>query len=238
MKYLLNVADLVVQIDVKYQLLLNRIQAYRIDESDHVDIVIDISEEKLKEGLEAMPNLSLEEVEYMLTSVVFFRELLNFNALVIHSSAVVVDNKVYAFSARSGVGKSTHANLYLERYKNSYIINDDKPVFRYIDGKFKVFGTPWSGKFDISRNIGVDLQGLGFIVRGKDNSIRSLNKKEAVTKIMEQTFIPNNREKLNNLLILLDKFINMYTLCEVTCDISIEACEMSYRYMKGMTNGN
>jgi hypothetical protein len=238
MKYLLNVMDLIIQIDAKYQLLTDRIQAYLIDKADHIDIEINVSEKRLEDGLNDMPYLTIAEVEYMFTSVIFYREIINFNAFVIHSSAVVVDGKAYAFSAKSGVGKSTHTKLYLNHFKNSYIINDDKPAFRLVDNKFKVYGTPWSGKDDISVNAGVDLEALCFIKQGLDNTIRSLNNKEAIPKIIEQTLIPKTKENLTLLLKLLDKFLKLYTVCEMSCDISDNACQTSYEYMKGVHREN
>jgi len=226
--------DLIVEVDAKYQLLTTRIKNYRIEKANHIDIYVSVSEDRLREGLKEFPHLSIDEVEYIFTSIIFYREILKFDAFVIHSSAVVVENKVYAFSARSGVGKSTHTKLYLREFKNSYIINDDKPAFRFINGRFKVYGTPWSGKDDISQNKGVDLQGLCFIKRGLTNEVRSLSPREAIPKIIEQTLIPHDKENLSLLLKLLDEFLKLYTVCEIDCDISTQACRASYEYMKGI----
>jgi len=235
MKYLLNVMDLVIEIDAKHELLTQRIQAYLISNSDRIDISINVSEERLQKGIKDNPQLSLSEAEYIFTSIIFYREILKFNSFVIHSSAVVVDDKVYAFSAKSGTGKSTHTKLYLKIFKGSYIINDDKPAYRYIDGKFKVYGTPWSGKDDISVNRGVDLQGLCFIKRGTSNKIYPVEKKEAISKLIQQTMLPTKKDNLILLLGLLDKFIRLYPICEICCDMSKKAAETSYEYMKGNT---
>lgn len=233
MKYTLKIMDLIVKIDVKYQLLKDRIQPYIIENNDSFDIEINVNQERLIKGKEEMPHLTLEEIEYIFSSVVFYREILKFDAFVIHSSAVVVDGKTYAFSARSGVGKSTHTNLYLERFKGSFIVNDDKPAFRYIDGEFKVYGTPWSGKNDISKNEGYPLQGLCFINRSQgSNIVRPISTKKAIYKIIEQTLMPKKLENLDLLMKLIEKLVMMYNVSEMFCDISIDACETSYRYMK------
>ena len=73
--------------------------------------------------------------------------------MLLHSSAVVVDGYAYLFSADSGTGKSTHTGLWKQHFGDrAYIINDDKPAIRKVDGEWYVFGTPWSGKTDTSVN--------------------------------------------------------------------------------------
>ena len=48
----------------------------------------------------------------------------------------MVDDYAYVFSADSGTGKSTHTQLWLEHFGDrAYILNDDKPAIRLIDGK-------------------------------------------------------------------------------------------------------
>lgn len=69
-----------------------------------------------------------------------------YDTLLVHSSVVVYDGKGYMFLGKSGTGKSTHARLWMENIPGAYLLNDDNPVVRIIDGKTKVYGSPWSGK--------------------------------------------------------------------------------------------
>ena len=54
---------------------------------------------------------------------------------------------------------------------------------------------------------------------------------EAIKKIIRQTIIPKNVNKLDKLLDLVTKFVNIINIYEIECDISKEACLSSYKEM-------
>lgn len=229
MIYYLKVLDLVIQIKAQYSMLQERISKYIIEKQDKYDISINYSDERLQKLAADNPHLDISEVEYILTSIIFYEKILDFDAMLLHSSCVVVDNEAYCFSADSGVGKSTHTKLYLKYHPNTYILNDDKPAYRIIDDKIYVYGTPWSGKDDISENVKVPLKAICFLKQGANNSIRKLNNKEAISLIMRQTLTNYNNEKM---LDIIDKIISNYPIYELTCNISKEAYELSYETMR------
>lgn len=234
MEYLIKVMDLYIKIKCQYSLLYSRIAKYIVNNQiDKYDFEITYSDEVLNKTLKQNPHLSIEEVEYMGTSIIFYRKILDYDAMLIHSSAVCVDNKAYCFSADSGIGKSTHTKLYLKNFPNSYIINDDKPAYRLINNQVFVYGTPWSGKDDLSENIKVPLQALCFLKRAKNNSIKKLDNKEAIKNIMNQTLRIHKESFLDKLLVLIDKIVSFYPIYELSCNMEDEACKVSYQTMKG-----
>ena len=60
----------------------------------------------------------------------------------IHASLVRNDGKGYAFTAKSGTGKSTQVSNWLRFIPGSDLMNDDNPVIRIIDGKAYIYGSP------------------------------------------------------------------------------------------------
>ena len=67
--------------------------------------------------------------------------------VVFHSSSFCVDNYAFLVTARSGVGKSTHARLLKEYLGDRFqYINDDKPLLEVKEDNVEVFSTPWNGK--------------------------------------------------------------------------------------------
>lgn len=121
-------------------------------------------------GYERTSELVQDDWEYMLTGSDFYTELIKYNGILLHSSCVVVDDYAYVFSADSGTGKSTHTQLWLEHFGDrAYILNDDKPAIRLIDGKVYACGTPWSGKYDYSTPKIVELAGICFLQRSETN---------------------------------------------------------------------
>ena len=105
----------------------------------------------------------------------------------LHSSAVLLDGKVYLFSGPSGMGKSTHTRLWQENFPGVEIINDDKPALRKIDGIWYAYGTPWCGKDGININTKAPVGGICFLRKGDKNEIRRLSPIESVAAILTQT---------------------------------------------------
>jgi serine kinase of HPr protein (carbohydrate metabolism regulator) len=54
--------------------------------------------------------------------------MVDYGVILFHGSALSLDGEGFIFTAKSGVGKSTHAGLYRELYgERVEMINDDKP---------------------------------------------------------------------------------------------------------------
>lgn len=127
-------------------------------------------------------------VAYMEAAYQFYRQLLNFDGLYLHSSAVIKDGKAYLFSGHSGAGKSTHTRLWLDTFGgDTRIINDDKPALRCIDGRWYAYGTPWCGKDGINRNEKAPLAGICFVKKAEHNRIRPMAPSESIHRILGQT---------------------------------------------------
>lgn len=228
-----SVASLIVEMQPEEKTLSTQSKAYEINTDQKADIVIKIPRSFLIQKQEQNPHLTLDICEYIFTGSVFYEKLLDYEGLILHASAVVLDGNAYLFSARSGTGKSTHTSLWLRYFGDrAYIINDDKPALRIIDGKFMVCGTPWSGKTDQNINKIVPLRGIAFLERGQTNNIRRIDTREALPLILEQTLRPTGR--INELMSLLDKLLMDIPVYRLSCDMSKEAVECSYNAMKEM----
>lgn len=202
-------------------------------EDQHIDINIDVSEERIKRQMEEYPELSYDDWEYMLSGSDFYFALLNYNGILLHSSCIVVDGVAYAFSADSGTGKSTHTSLWLKRFKDrAYMLNDDKPAIRKIDGKIYACGTPWSGKYDYSTPKLVRLGGICFLERSEKNWIKKADTNKAVFNIFSQTIRRLEPNRMNLLFDVLEDIFKSVPLYEFGCNISEEAVDVSYGAMK------
>lgn len=93
--------------------------------------------------------------------------------LLMHSSVVENNGKGYMFLGASGRGKSTHSDLWVTHIQGSTIINDDNPVVRISDdGTPTVYGSPWSGKRPIYKNVHYPIGGLTAIEQSRTNGMR------------------------------------------------------------------
>ena len=94
------------------------------------------------------------------------------NTLLMHSSVVENEGKGYMFLGVSGQGKSTHSDLWVKHIPGSTLINDDNPVVRIADdGTPIVYGSPWSGKRPIYKNVHYPIGGFASIEQKKENRI-------------------------------------------------------------------
>lgn len=202
-------------------------------EDQEIDIVIDVTKDRVKTAMEEHPELKQDDWEYMLTGSDFYTYLLKYNGILLHSSCVVVDGYAYAFSADSGTGKSTHTQLWLKHFGDrAHILNDDKPAIRIIDDKVYACGTPWSGKYDYSTPEIVPLAGICFLERSEDNWIKKAETSKAVYNIFSQTVRrlgPNAMEKLFD---VLENIFSKVPIWELGCNISDDAVLTSYNAMK------
>lgn len=187
--------------------------------------------------LELNPDLeSLDTAQYMATGVLFSRELLNFDGSYLHASAVILDEKAYLFSANSGTGKSTHAEKWCRLFGADYL-NDDKPALRLINGVWMAYGTPWSGKHDLSSPVGVPLGGIAFLKRGEENAIRPMPSAEAVPQIVSQSLWRLSQQQMEKQLTLVDKLVRHTPVWELTCRNDDEAAILSHSVMAGSKMG-
>ena len=134
--------------------------------------------------------------------------------------------------AKSGTGKSTHTSLWLEHFgERARIINGDKPLLRFIDGKLFVYGTPWCGKEGLNINTSSQLKALCFLERGTDNSIRRLSDSEIVARLFHQLIMPQDMQAADCLLQLLDRTVKEIPVWLLRCNISQEAVITAYEAM-------
>lgn len=92
--------------------------------------------------------------------------------LLVHSSVVENNRKGYMFLGVSGQGKSTHSDMWVNHIPGSTLINDDNPVIRIAaDGTPIVYGSPWSGKRPIYKNVHYPIGGFASIEQEKENRI-------------------------------------------------------------------
>ena len=233
MKY--KIADLIVEYDAKYEMTQERSKRYLIDTEDEADIVLELGDKQIKAFKNKHPDITLEEAEYILLGTKFYKELNPFNGCLLHSSAVVIDGEAYLFSADCGTGKSTHTSLWLKYLANMdpYILNDDKPAIRVMETGIYSYGTPFSGKNDISENSRARVKAICFIEQSKTNSIEELDAREAINLFFAQTLRRFNEEQMHRFLDMLADIIEEIPIYKLSCNMSKEAVLLSYNTLKG-----
>lgn len=162
-----------------------------------------------------------------------------YNVFLMHSSVVEVNGYAYAFTAKSGVGKSTHTALWIKNIPGARVLNGDKPLYRLeADGSLTVFGTPWNGKENWGVNASAPLAAVCFIERGETNSIEPAKEEDVIARLMHQLYLRGSRESMVRQLMLMDALVRGVPYYVLHCNISDEAALLSYQTMKKKTNEN
>lgn len=184
-----------------------------------------------KQILARNPELMNEDIaEYMATGICFARRILDFAGYYLHSSAVILDGKAYLFTAPRGTGKSTHTEKWVRLFGARYL-NDDKPVLRLVDGTWMAYGTPWSGKHDLSSNESAPVGGIACLRRGEQNTISKMPPASALPMLMSQTVRRLHREQAEKQLILLDKLLRDVPIWDFSCRNDDEAAYVAHTAM-------
>ncbi len=157
----------------------------------------------------------------------------DYNVFLLHSSVIEVDGYAYAFTAKSGVGKSTHTALWLKNIPHARVLNGDKPLYRLEpNGSLTVFGTPWNGKEDWGENISAPLAAICFIERGVENAIRKAEEIEVVSRLVHQLYLRGERRSVEQRLILMDGLVRAVPYYVLACTISDEAAHLAWNTMR------
>ena len=207
-------------------------EPYLVEDCGEADITIRSNWENLKAN---QPHLSDEDCEYLSTGSSFYTQLLKFDGMMVHASAVVVDGRAYLFSGPCGTGKSTHTKIWRKLFgdERAKILNDDKPALRLEDGQWFAYGTPWSGKTDQNLNIRVPLAGICFLKQASENRIRRLSQAEAVSRIITQTVRKfKNVERLDSMLSCVEKIVQEIPVFELENRPEPAAAQLSYETMR------
>ena len=104
--------------------------------------------------------------------------------LMVHASVIAHGGGGYMFLGRSGTGKSTHSRLWLNHIEDTYLLNDDNPVVRFIDGQAYIYGTPWSGKTPCYKNEHMPLKGVVRLSQAPYNKILRLAPLQSFASLM------------------------------------------------------
>ena len=193
--YSLFICNRVIRIESEYGKFIRLCKGYIIQEpAPEPDITITVT----KSEIIAQQHMSSTYGMDMLEGFVILRKLANYllendRTLFMHGSVVAYNNSAYMFTAKSGVGKTTHSRLWVSNLDGAYILNGDKP-FISTGKQIMAWGSPWCGSERYNRNAGVPLKAICLVERAEKNSISEISFKEALPTLARQTGDPNTKQ--------------------------------------------
>lgn len=215
------IGGLLVDMAPKYDELALRAEPFCFGGTQRPDIVLRMDEAETKRRA-LLFGLTLPLAEYQYSCELFCAAVLRYNAFVLHASAVVLNGSAYLFSAQSGVGKSTHAEKW-KRCFGAHIINDDKPLIRYVDGVFNAYGTPWCGSGFERLNAHGRIKTLFFLKRADSNRAYGLDADTALFLLLDGMYRPKDNERTDLLFATLERFLAQTQIMCLECNTEDDA---------------
>lgn len=232
--FTIRIAGLDIGIDNKYDFVKRLCRDY-IKDSDRLKFTVSadhsmIAAETAGEVAPAVPGYA--------ESLCIYREICRrmpeYSAYLLHAAVVECDGRAYAFAAKSGTGKSTHASLWLKHLgSRARVINGDKPIVRFFEDGAYIYGTPWCGKEGYNVNTRSRLAAICFIERSSENKIRPAARREVTEKLIRQTLLPREPAEITMLMQLIDLTVRSIPCWVLSCNMSLEAAEIAYMAMSG-----
>lgn len=136
---------------------------------------------------------------------------------VIHSASVLYRDKVWLFSGHSGMGKSTHTNLWHELL-GAPIINGDLNLITFQNDVPVVCGIPWCGTSGICDPADYELGGIILLGQAPIDRIEELTEDKKRLLINQRFISPFwNEEMLSKNLDLAGRLGDKIMICRLHC---------------------
>ena len=150
--------------------------------------------------------------------IINIEQILNkFDAFILHCSFIKYKNKAILFSAPSGTGKSTQADLW-SKYENAEIINGDRAGLRKIDDKWLAYGLPFAGSSNIFKNKKAPISHIIVLRQGKENKLTRLSPREAFIKIYSETTVHTwDKEFQENIVNMITDLVQKIPVYQYEC---------------------
>ncbi len=192
--------------------------------------------EAAAEGREPLP-YSEVWLENNAIHALLAEQLVRYDVLLMHGSALCMDGQAYILAAKSGTGKSTHARLWREVFGDRvWMINDDKPMLKIGLQGATVYGTPWNGKHRLGRNASAPLKAILQLNRGAENRIRPLTRNEAFPFLMKHSLRSADPARMSQILTLETRLLQLADFYRLDCNMDPEAARVAWNGVSGGGN--
>ncbi len=233
-----KIAELTLQIRSLYRQVQDYCKDYRWEGPGEVTITTDASdicreqEKSDRENrLEGKPPVEYSP-EYLEILAVYRKLadiLVHRDTLLFHGSAIAVDGRGVLFTAKSGMGKSTHTRLWRQAFGQRVVtVNDDKPLLKLTPAQVLVCGTPWDGKHRISTNCILPLEAICILERGTENEIWPITPREALPMLLQQCHRPDGAVAMARMMELIDGMISHLRFYRLRCNMDPQAPQVAY----------
>lgn len=216
----------------------DRLDVFEVYSEDAMPISEQIIFDKVKKKVTIYINPSdvadIAMKEYVLSGMMFLEIAQREGYMSIHASAINYKGDAILFSAPSKTGKSTHARMWMEKFKEDVsMINDDKPLIFLDQNKFMVSGSPFSGKQGINQNVVKPLKAIIFLEQANQDEMIRLNTTEALLRLVKNMLRPKDEETWNKLLLLMNELLAVTPIYLLNATKSMTSVTLVHQMLYG-----
>lgn len=163
--------------------------------------------------------------------------LLEADSLVLHSCYTMYQDKAILFTAPSGTGKTTQANIWKKCY-GSEIINGDQGLLQLLNGEWSVQGYPYHGSADECENRSYPLAAVVIVRQAPSDYMEEISGIQKLGLLYSECTVNNwDTEKVNKMLDLLGHLIKKTKVVMLHCTMEDSAAHVLHDYLYGGENG-
>ena len=124
------------------------------------------------------------DAKLILAAMELEHQMVQCHGFLFHSSYIRHGDGAILFTAPSGTGKTTQADLWC-RLRNAELINGDRSAVMMENGKAMVHGIPYSGSSGVSRNVTLPLKAIVRLTQAPKTKIETLTGLAAFRHVWE-----------------------------------------------------
>lgn len=188
--------------------------------------------------------LQKDFLKYAQVDTVFYslfaleRHLLGEDGLILHCAMLRAGSEALLFSGPSGIGKSTHANLWTQYVKDTQVINGDRALLQYADGRLYAHSWCVSGSSGLCVNRSLPVRAIVFLSQEPENGGTQLHGLGAVKQLISQITINNwNRHAVEHVWELAERIATDVPVYAYGCNMESEAVDVLQQLL-GMQGGD
>ena len=166
------------------------------------------------------------ELDTMFTSLLALeRRQIGLDALILHCAFIVHDGEAILFSAPSGTGKSTQADLWA-RFRGAQTVNGDRALIQKIGGRWFARGWPVCGSSGICHNRDLPIRAIVHLSQSPVDEAWRLTPMQSFARLYGEVTINrwNRRDQLHAME-LLEQLITEVSVYHLACTMEESAVE-------------
>ncbi|MBQ7362181.1 MAG: hypothetical protein IJW68_06805 [Bacteroidaceae bacterium] len=156
-------------------------------------------------------------------------------AIILHCAFLAYNNKALLFSGPSGIGKSTHSNLWCKHIADTKVVNGDRClIYRNKEGEYIASGWPVCGSSEICHREEYPLHSIILLHQCEENIILNATPMQKFKQLCSQTTINWwDKQHAEKMLDEIEMLTSKTPIVNYACNMTAEAPETLRKYLDG-----